>query len=469
MLQETIQAAVAPRESVWGPSVRLLTFGLTLVVSAAAFEALAVAATMPATTAELGGLELYGWAFSAFTLTNLIGVTVAGGEADRRGPATPLLVGIGLFVLGLLAGGMAPSMPVLIAARALQGFGAGFISSVAYIAIGRGYPEAAKAHMLAILSSAWVIPGLLGPAAAGWIAEHIGWRWVFLGLAPLPLLGAAMTWPALRHLGRAGEAPRDWRRIRDAILLAAGAGALMAGLSGPSLLPALGLIAGGAAVGLPALRRLMPPGTLRAAPGLPATIATALLLNLSFFGVDAFIPLALTSARGLSPVLAGLALTAATLTWTGGAWVQAHFAPRAGRRQLTALGLIVLVLGTAGVAMATLPSVPALVAPLAWGLAGLGMGIAYSTVSLTVLELAPKGAEGSATSAMQLANMIGTALGTGVGGAIVAYTASSGISTGAGILAHDALMGAVALAAALAALGMPARPPRAEAAETVVS
>ena len=94
-------------------------------------------------------------------------------------------------------------MQVLVAARALQGLGAGVIGSIAYVAIARGYPDALKPQMLAIVSSASVIPGLIGPAISGAVADYAGWRWVFLGLAPLPVFAGLLTLPALRRLGSA--------------------------------------------------------------------------------------------------------------------------------------------------------------------------------------------------------------------------------------------------------------------------
>jgi hypothetical protein len=98
----------------------------------------------------------------------------------------------------------------------------------------------------------------------------------------------------------------------------------------------------GLALAIPAMRRLLPAGTLRAAPGMPAAIATMGLLNLAFFGVDAFVPLALVDVRGTAVAYAGLALSAATVTWTAGAWIQARTATRIPRRAMTWLGLVVL-------------------------------------------------------------------------------------------------------------------------------
>jgi len=84
-------------------------------------------------------------------------------------------------------------------------------------------------------------------------------------------------------------------------------------------------------------------------------------------------------------------------------------------------------------------TIPAGIAAIAWGVTGLGMGLAYSTATLVVLESAPAGEEGAASSATQLANVLGTAVGTGIGGAIVALaTGSAAHSPRAGIVLVDA-------------------------------
>lgn len=413
---------------------------------------------MPAVVRDLGGLKLYGWAFSAFMLSNLVGVVAAGGEADRLGPARPFAVGIGLFVLGLLLAGTAPAMAVVVAGRSVQGFGSGVIYSMAYVGIGRGYPERAKAKMLAVMSTAWVVPGLIGPALAGWVAEHAGWRWVFLGLVPLPPLAAGMALPALRQFTPAVAQTPDRRRILTALRLAVGTGLLLAGLGIRSVPLALAFLLPGMALAGPALRRLLPPGTLRARAGIPAAILMIGALNLAFFGVDAFVPLALTAVRGKSLVFASLALTAATLTWTTGAWVQAHLTPHGSRRAIVIAGLILLVLGVLGVAVALAPTVPAGLAVAAWGVAGLGMGLAYSTSKLVILEGMPAGQEGTIAASMQLNDVLGTALGTGIGGALLGYSAVTGRGMRAGIVWADLLMVVILGMALFIAARLPGRP-----------
>jgi predicted MFS family arabinose efflux permease len=268
----------------------------------------------------------------------------------------------------------------------------------------------------------------------------------------------------MRRLARAVDAPRDWGRIRAALRLAIGAGLLLTGLGISDAwgwLFAGALMVAGAALGFPSLRRLLPQGTLRAKPGLPAAVATHGLLNMAFFGVDAFIPLALTEVRGQSAAMAGLALTTATLTWTTGAWIQAHFAKSRSRRSIAVVGLLIIAIGIVLSMTVLSPAVPALVAPVAWGVAGLGIGLAFSTISLVVLETAPAGQEGSASSAMQLANMLGVALGTGIGGVIIGDASGSAAGASgaaqAGIFIQSLLMIGVTGLAVITALRLPAR------------
>jgi MFS family permease len=434
-----------------------LTIGLLLTVVGVAFETLAVATILPAVIADLGGLHLYGWAFSAFFLTQLVGTVVAGNLADGHGPALPFALGVGLFAAGLLVGGFAPSMPILIAGRALQGLGGGAISAIAYVAVGRGYPEAVKPRMLALLSTAWVVPGLVGPGVAGVMAEGLGWRSVFLVLAPLPVLTGSLALPSLRLMSAGVPVPDAWRRAVLAVILAAGASLVLAGITLPRPELAVVVAVVGVALAVAALRRLLPPGTLRAAPGMPATIATMGLLNLAFFGVDAFVPLALADVRGTSVVFAGFALTAATITWTAGSWIQARTAARISRRSMARLGLLLLIAAFVITAAVLFPATPLLLGPLGWGVAGLGMGLAYTTLSLSMLELAAPGQEGEASSSLQLSSILGSVLGAGVGGALIAVMQTQGETLTRALLLQDGVMVGVAVLGLLVARGVPGR------------
>src|SRR6266705_641098 len=458
------EKATSISEGVWSANYRRLTLGLILITLGPAFETLAVATILPKIVASLGGLSFYGWSFSAYMLATLVGLIQAGDEADQRGPALPFIIGVVLFVLGLVLAGTAPSMIVFVLSRGVQGFGAGILVSVTYACVGQGYPEQLKPRMVAILASAWIVPGLIGPALAGIISDFFGWRWVFLGLVLVLPLGTGLVLPALKKLTLSKEVrvarSLDVHRLLATTGLVAGAGMTLAGLQVQSIPLALVLILPGLAIGIPSLRAVLPAGTLRVKAGLPAAIATIGLLSAAFFGGEAFLPLTLISIRGQNTIIAGIALTATTLSWTAGSWLQAHFAPKQGRRLLVLIGLLIVAVGNVGNAIILIPGVPALVAIVAWGVGGLGMGLAYSTISLVVLETAPKDQVGSASASMELSAVLGEALGTGVGGVIIAFTVGTGRSPSWGIAVIDILVIAVTGLACLTAIRLPGRTPQ---------
>jgi MFS family permease len=449
------------------PQRRALTVGLVLTITFVASEALAVVTVMPVVARDLGGLRLYGWVFSGFMLGSVIGIVAAGREADRRGPAVPFVAGVVLFGAGLALAGLAPSMGVLVAGRVLQGVGAGAVPSVAYAVIGRSLPGTLRPRMMAILSTAWVAPGLAGPAVSAEVARLFGWRWVFLGLLPIVAVAGTIAVPALIRLGPPASGGAEEHRMIDGFRTAAGATLILAGLTlaagsgaGPDRLGAIlggvALIAAGAAAGLPALRRLVPPGTLTARAGLPATILSRGLLTFTFFGADAYVTLAVTAVRHRTPVVAGIAVTGATVAWTAGAWIQARLSASWEGRRLVRSGLVVVLAGIAGMGLVLLPGVPVAEGLAAWTVAGLGMGLAYAPISLMMLQKAPPGQEGRASASLNLADVLGTAIGIGVGGAAVAATAGRDLRLG--IMAAFCAAAAVGVVALVVTRRLPSGP-----------
>ncbi len=433
----------------WAPQQRALTTGLVLTITFVASEALAVVTVMPVVARDLGGLRLYGWVFSGFMLGSVVGIVAAGRETDRRGPAVPFVAGVVLFGAGLAIAGLAPSMWVLVAGRVLQGTGAGAVPSVAYATIGRSLPEALRARMMAVLSTAWVAPGLAGPAVSAEVARLFGWRWVFLGLLPIVAVAGAIAVPALIRIGPPAESAAQEHRLTDGLRTAAGATMLLAGLTlaSGSVPAGLALIAVGGVAGLPALRRLVPPGTLTGCPGLPATIASRGLLTFAFFGADAYVTLAVTAVRHRSPVVASIAVTGATVAWTAGAWAQARLSGAWEARRLVRVGLVIVLAGIAGMVLVLVPAVPVAEGLAAWTVAGLGMGLAYAPLSLLMLREALPGQEGQASASLNLTDVLGTAIGIGVGGAAVAAAAGSDLRLGiAAAFAAAAAMALMALA-----------------------
>jgi MFS family permease len=285
---------------------------------------------------------------------------------------------------------------------------------------------------------------------------------VFLGLLPVVAVAGAIAVPALIRLGPPGSGQVHEHRLIDGIAVAAGATMLLAGLtlaagsgsSAGAVLAGAALTVAGVIAGLPALRRLVPAGTLTARPGLPATILSRGLLTFAFFGADAYVTLSVTTVRHRSPVVAGIAVTGATLAWTAGAWVQARLSDTWEGRRLVRAGLVIVLAGIAGMILVVQPDVPLAVGLAAWTVAGLGMGLAYAPLSLMMLRDAPPGREGRASASLNLADVLGTAIGIGVGGAAVA--AGAGRNLQLGITAAFAVAAAVAAVALAVTRRLPA-------------
>jgi MFS family permease len=429
----TAEPARPPRTAdLFSPGIRGLTVGLVSTITLVALESLAVGTVMPKVAADLGQLELYGWVFSAFFLGNLVGAVVAGGALDRLPLRQPFAVGLGLFALGLAIGGLAPSMPVLVGARLIQGLGGGAIAPTAYVAIGRGLPQRLQPQMFAMMSAAWVVPGVIGPSIAAIVGETTTWRLVFLGLLPLLAVAGGLSLSALRSIPSAIPAAEHQaaaatvRRLPNALLAATGAGVLVASLT----LEVLPIAVAGSVVGLvilvPAVRRLTPPGTLLLAAGVPAAVLLRGVMTFSFFAGDAYIPLLLQTWRGTPATLTGLVFTVTTVAWSTGTWLQARRIDRVGPPRFVALGFACVALGAALTIAVVLPGIPPEITIVTWILPGIGMGFMYSAITLVVLRGVPPAEQGAASSALQLSDILGTALGTGVGGAITAVGERAG-------------------------------------------
>jgi MFS family permease len=454
------QRAGEPGDGLWSPARRSLTIGLVVTITLLAAEALGVATAMPIVARDLGGLELYGLVFSAFFIGTLLGIVIVGGLIDERGLLVPFGIGLGLFALGLVVAGLAPSMPVLIGARLIQGIGGGAIPPVAFVAIGRSLPEHLRPRMFATLSTAWILPGVAGPAVAGVVAEALNWRLVFLGLLPILVVSGTIAFRALARLPRvARQDPGSTaRRLTNAILVGVGVGLLTAGLASDLPPLFLVLVAAGLALTAFAFRRLTPEGTLRARPGYPTAVLLRGLLTFTFFCVDAYVALLLVEIRGWSAAGAGIALTAATISWTAGSWIQARLSTRFPPDRFVRIGFPVVAIGFAGLGAILLPAVPAWLAIPAFAVAGLGMGLTYAQFALIVLRDVPAPSQGTVTAGLTLSDALGTALGNSVAAALISTTVRAGLGPGSGI----GLAIAVAVAAAIVGFALAPRLRRTE-------
>ncbi|MDR6506890.1 MFS transporter [Arthrobacter oryzae] len=453
----------------------LVTSGACALVFLAAFESLAVTTIMPLVSRELDGAGLYALAFAGPLATGVIGMVAAGNWSDRRGPVGPLYASVALFVLGLLIAGTAESMAVLVAGRLVQGLGGGAMTVALYVVVARVYPPVLHPKIFAAFSAAWVIPSLVGPFAAGIVAQAASWHWVFLGVVGLVVPALLMIVPALRGLhGRpaTAEAPAGAKADADAantrrwsygrLAWAALAALAVLGLNLSAQVPVAGgaLAAAAVVVALVAVRPLVPRGTLLARRGLPSVILARGLVSAAFFGAEVYLPYLLVERYSYSPTFAGLTLTFGAIAWAGASAVQGRLGTKLNHRLAIIIGSA-MVLGAVVLALVTtVLGWPAAVAIAGWIFAGGGMGLMYPRLSVMTLAMSTPDTEGFNSSAMSISDSLGGALALATTGivftALTATTTAGGVS-GASFAGVFALTAAIAVVAVVVAPRVAAR------------
>ena len=460
--QESRPKAVPESAGIFHRSYLLVTLGACALVFLAAFESLAVTTIMPLVSRELDGAGLYALAFAGPLATGVIGMVAAGSWSDRKGPVAPLLAAVGMFVLGLLIAGTAGTMPVLVSGRLVQGLGGGGLTVALYVVIARVYPPVLHPKIFAAFSAAWVIPSLVGPFAAGAVAQLAGWQWVFLGVVGLVVPALLLTAPALRGLngstGADGDSPAAEPGTRGRppgglakLALAALAALAVLGLNLSAAVPVAGgvLAAAAVAVALLAVRPLMPRGTLTARRGLPSVILTRGLASAAFFGAEVYLPYLLVERYAFAPTFAGLTLTGGAIAWAAASAIQGRLGTRLEHRRAVRIGSA-LVLGAVVLALVTtVLAWPAAVAIAGWIFAGGGMGLMYPRLSVMTLALSTKDTEGFNSSAMSISDSLGGALAlAGTGIVFAAFATAAPSASFAAVFALTAVIGIAAVAVA---------------------
>jgi len=413
-----------------GPAYRLLTVALLALVTIIAFEAMAISTAMPRVAQDLDAVRSYGLAFSVMLTAELLGIVLAGVWSDRSGPLPPLFAGQVLMAAGSALAGLAQTFTMLLAGRLIAGLGAGLIVVALYVVTGRAYPDALRPKVFSWFSAAWVLPSLIGPPIAGWLASTWSWRWVFLiVLAPIALTMAVVSTQRDR-INQGGAVDRSepsdrFGHRRLALLglgVAVSAGAMEWGSD--KLVPAHALPVALAALGLLGVAltapQLVPPGTMRMSRGLPAVMISRFLLTAAFNGAMTFIPLMLVNERGLSLTTAGIMLTVGALGWSFGSFVQGHSAMHNRRSELVVAGGAALTVGILMLAAIAGFGWHYYLVGLATAVSGLGMGLAMSSTSVLSLSLSPVSDHGRASSSLQLSDVLGSVMGISAAGAVFA-------------------------------------------------
>ncbi|HVA22237.1 MAG TPA: MFS transporter [Candidatus Micrarchaeia archaeon] len=442
------------REVFHGRQGRLLV-GLVGLETVGAIEALVAVTAMPAAARSLGHLALYGWVFAVPGLATVAAIPVAARDVDRAGARRSLAAMVVLLGGGTVLAGAAPDIGWLLAGRLLQGLGTGAQYAVGLGLIVRELPVAHRARAFAILAGAWVLPGMVGPAAGGVLAATVGWRWAFWAFLPLVGIGTLLVWPLVGGRPRRSEAAAA-TSLRWSVQVAV-AGALVLGGITALTVWTVPLLALGSLLGLPAISRLSGGGQTAAPRELRLALAMIACLSVAFFAVNSFLPLLLTRVREEGLIVASLTITGSTLGWAGGSWWQSRAVARWSARRLVAGGAAAVAAGTLGVTLVLLGA-PPWIADGAWTVAGLGVGVAYPTVYLVATRASRTAAASTTAGLVMLMDTLGAAAGAGLAGSGVALSTQAGRGIATGLVAVFGIAAAAALAVvALARVTAPGR------------
>ena len=446
---------------------------IVALVTIIAFETMAVSTVMPAAGEALGVGGSYGLAFSSMFTAQLFGIVVAGTWIGARGAFGGIMWGQALIAAGSLVAGIAPTFAAFLAGRVIAGVGAGFVLVAVYVAVGAFFRGDQLPRVFAWLSAAWVLPSIVGPLLGAWLTEAISWRATFLVVVPLivPTFVAMLRRSAqLRAAGidpvHAGHLDRG--RLVLALAVAAGAGLLQWG--GNSLVPpgavSIAAVVAGLLLLAFVLPRALPPGTLWLRRGLPSVIGARFLATASFNSSITYVPLFLVGITGFTITGSGVVLALSSIGWALGSAVQGS-RPFAGRqRHLVVVGaafcsLACLVYVSIALAAGTTDVsgwwmiVPA-------SLSGIGMGLAMASMSVLTLEIAPREEHASASSSLQLGDVLGATLGLTLVGAVFASLVAAGVGAdrlgpaaapGASVAGLPVFVTIWLITAAIAALG----------------
>lgn len=436
--------------------------GLILAMLVAALNQTIVATALPTIVGDLGGLQHYSWVFSAYMLGMTVTVPLYGRLSDFYGRRPFFALGILLFSAGSIVAGLAPSMEVLIAGRAIQGLGAGGLIPLGIAVIGDIIPPRQRGKWQGLIGVVFGTASVIGPATGGWIADNTSWRWAFFVSLPLAALALTVVW-----LGFDAKQVKERHRIDylGATLLTGAVstgllGSVWGGVDYPWTSPVIvGLFIASAllAVAFVLQERRAPEPILPLDLFRNRTFAVAQLalfgVGAAIFGTIMFVPLFVQQVLGESATSSGAILTPLMLGWITASALSGQVVSRTGHyRPVLLTGPPIMATGFYLLAGMD-PSATAFEATRNVIIVGVGVGLLMQNFTVVVQNAVPRRLMGTATASTQFFRSIGATAGVTAMGAIMLARlgASEASSAGPAELAN-ALQPAFALGILLCAL-----------------
>ena len=391
---------------------------------------------LPNTVAEIGGSRLYAWVTTLYLVGSVVSATLVSPMLLRVGARSSYLTGLAVFGLASLVCGIAPTMAILIAGRALQGVAGGLLAGLGYAVINAALPRSLWTRASALVSAMWGVATVVGPAMGGLFAQFGIWRWAFVAMAVLTALMAALV-PIALAAGRvdpSGATPKLKVPVWSLLLLGAAALAVSVAQLPRNVTATAGLLAAATVlVGVFLIvdwrmrASVLPPGVFGPGP-LKWLYLTMAVLMLGAM-VDTYVPLFGQRLAHLTPVAAGFLGAALALGWTVSEIVSASVDNPQVIGRVIAAAPVVLASGLALGAVTQRDNASVGIVAL-WALAllvaGIGIGMAWPHLAVRAMDSVSDPAEGgTAAAAVNTVQLISGAFGAGVAGVVV-NTAKNG-------------------------------------------
>lgn len=342
---------------------------------------------------------------------------------QRFGSRRAMILSALVFLGGTLIAGFAPSMPVFLAGRALQGIGEGIVSALCYILIPEMFPSRLIARVFGVEAMVWALGSFGGPLIAGVLTETISWRMAFFVNVPVVALFLVLVQRVVPADSGSGARARAVPLGR---LGGVGAGIMLvavAAISHSAVLAGL-LIAGALAVLVGVFvfdrrrpDRLFPSDAFGLATTVGAGLWMILLMPTAHASSSVYLNISIQHLWGYGPTVAGLVHATMAMSWSGSALVVAGVDDPRRRLFLIRLGPLLVVAGLAGIVLAMLADLPLLLLPCQV-LIGVGFGANWSFLSQAIMESARPGERDAATTMLQAVLSSGYALGAAIAGLV---------------------------------------------------
>ncbi|MCR9136582.1 MAG: MFS transporter [Alphaproteobacteria bacterium] len=422
MTAEPLPSHVSWREVVnrhYGAPLLLVSLGVWLHAA----DSLIVATMMPQIVAEIGGEAYVAWSVALYELGSIVAGACGALLVLHRGVRIPMMLAALVFAAGCLASAAAPTMPLLLSGRLLQGVGGGGLTALAFIAVATLFPARLTPRVFGIISVLWGASAFLGPLIGGLFVEYSTWRMGFVFFAAQAVGLALWIWLGIRLVERkpaeAGDGSVPIGRLMLltlGVLMIAYAG-IDVTVSRTPILLVLGLMSlllflwQDARSGM---SRLLPkqPFNLRTPVG--SALVMTLTMAVSVMGLGTYGPLLMTIIHGYPAYVAGYVLASVAIGWSVAAIVLSG-SPERYDRFFIAIGLVMVFCSVAGLAYA-IPNGPLPMIAVFASLEGIGFGTAWTFVLRRAKRLAAEDDVARLSGALPTVSRFGYALGASVCG-----------------------------------------------------